>query len=58
MRKLILSMQLSLDGYIEGPNGAMDWFATDEDDQWKDLFESLESADTLLLGTRNVSGLR
>jgi len=25
MRKLILSMQVSLDGFIEGPGGDMSW---------------------------------
>jgi len=43
-------MQMSLDGFIEGPNGAMDWFPRDNDEQWEDLFNLLRSADTFLLG--------
>jgi dihydrofolate reductase len=50
MRKLILSMQVSLDGFIEGPNGDMSWLIKDEEEQWQDLFEMLESVDQFLLG--------
>lgn len=50
MRKVILSMQISLDGFVEGPGGAMDWFANDDEDQWKHLFQLLGSVDTFLLG--------
>jgi len=49
MRKLTLSMQMSLDGYIEGPAAEMDWFV-DDDETWKDMFEFLKSIDTILLG--------
>jgi dihydrofolate reductase len=31
MRKLIYSMGVSLDGFIAGPNGEIDWSAPDED---------------------------
>jgi dihydrofolate reductase len=31
MRKLIYSMSVSLDGYIAGPNGEIDWGAPDEE---------------------------
>jgi dihydrofolate reductase len=31
MRKLIYSMGVSLDGFIAGPNGAIDWSAPDEE---------------------------
>jgi dihydrofolate reductase len=51
MRKLILAMQTSLDGYIEGPNGDMSWLDTDDDEQWQDLFEMLQSVDLFLLGS-------
>lgn len=50
MRKVILQVQASLDGYIEGPNGAMDWFATESDELWQDLFARFQSVDTFLLG--------
>jgi dihydrofolate reductase len=31
MRKLIYSMTVSLDGYIAGPDGAIDWSVPDEE---------------------------
>ena len=30
-------MQVSLDGYVEGPAGEMDWFV-DDDEIWKEMF--------------------
>jgi dihydrofolate reductase len=50
MRKLILKMQVSLDGFIEGAQGDMSWLNTDDPDQWDDLFDMLENVDLLLLG--------
>jgi dihydrofolate reductase len=50
MRKVRLQIQCSLDGFIEGPNGEMDWMFHDNEDQWADLFEDFKSIDTLLLG--------
>jgi len=50
-RKLILSMQITLDGFVAGPNDEADWLITGEDD-WKDLFKDLDSADTYLLGRK------
>src|SRR6266487_1609254 len=49
MRKVILVMQITLDGFVAGENDELDWLV-DEEDQWKDLFEILKSADTFLLG--------
>lgn len=48
-RKVILAMQISLDGFIEGPNGAMDWLLGG-DDVWDTMFKDMESVDTYLLG--------
>src|SRR5690606_18982458 len=31
MRKVILGLAVTLDGYIEGPNGEYDWCFTDQD---------------------------
>ena len=50
MRKLILSMQVSLDGFIEGENGDMSWIQKDDPELWDDLFDMLESVDLFLLG--------
>ena len=50
-RKLILSMQVTLDGMIAGPNDEADWLLGG-DDEWADLFEELDAADTFLLGRK------
>jgi len=45
MRKIIAAMQVSLDGFIEGPNGEIDWVET-----WADHFGLLHEIDTCILG--------
>lgn len=55
MRKLIVRMNMSLDGYVEGPRGAMDWFAGG-DEPWRDLFPVLEGADTFVVGRGMYAG--
>jgi dihydrofolate reductase len=51
MRKLVVSMNLSLDGYMSGPNAELDWhFDSWNDDMGEKLLEQLEGADTILLG--------
>jgi dihydrofolate reductase len=51
MRKLILSMHTSLDGFVTGPNEDMSWMQPDDDEQWDDLFEMLSDVDLFLLGS-------
>jgi len=50
MRKLIAALQISADGYIEGPNGEMDWAMSDDKESWKIINNTLDSVDTLILG--------
>jgi len=50
-RKLILSMQITLDGYVAGPNDEADWLII-SDDNWTDLYKDINSADTFLLGRK------
>src|SRR5215510_3735713 len=45
MRKIIAALVVSVDGFIEGPNGELDWGET-----WEDPFELLPQIDTCLLG--------
>jgi dihydrofolate reductase len=51
MRKLIVSMNLSLDGYLSGPNGELDWHFEIWNDRMGDkILEQLEETDTIILG--------
>lgn len=43
MRKLILGLAVSLDGFIEGPNGEYDWCFTDQDYGLKEFFTQIDS---------------
>jgi dihydrofolate reductase len=51
MRKIIVTMWTTLDGYIAGPNGEMDWIGEIYDEAMGNYEDNLvSSADTLLLG--------
>jgi dihydrofolate reductase len=54
-RKVILSMQMTLDGYVTGPNDELDWIVS-SDDVWTEMFKDLESVDTFLLGRKMYPG--
>ncbi len=43
MRKVILNLAVSLDGYIEGPNGEYDWCFTDQDYGMSDFFKRIDA---------------
>ncbi|HMK24834.1 MAG TPA: dihydrofolate reductase family protein [Chitinophagaceae bacterium] len=49
MRKLVLSVAVSLDGLIEGPNGEYDWCLMDQDYGMSDFFKRI---DTLFMGRK------
>src|ERR687898_1700016 len=46
MRKIISAMQMSVDGYIEDPEGRQDWV-----DNWEDEYDLLDHVDTCVLGS-------
>lgn len=51
MRRLIVSMNITLDGYLSGPDGELDWhFKCWTKDMGDTLCSQLAKADTLLLG--------
>ncbi|MCW3117381.1 MAG: bifunctional deaminase-reductase domain protein [Chitinophagaceae bacterium] len=64
MRKLILGVAVSLDGFIEGPHGEYDWCFTDQDYGMSDFFKRIDSAFmgrktyemTLAVGNQNGGG--
>ena len=45
MRRIIAALVVSVDGFIEGPNGELDWV-----DTWEDPFDLLPQIDTCILG--------
>lgn len=50
MRKVILNVAISLDGFIEGPKGEYDWCFTDQDYGMKDF---LGGIDTVFYGRKS-----
>ncbi len=55
MRKIILGVAVSLDGFIEGPNGEYDWCFTDQDYGMSDFFKRI---DTLFMGRKTYEMLQ
>jgi len=43
MRKVILGLAVTLDGYIEGPNGEYDWCFTDQDYGLNEFFTRVDA---------------
>lgn len=43
MRKVILGLAVSLDGFIEGPNGEYDWCFTDQDYGLNEFFNRIDA---------------
>lgn len=43
MRKLILGLAVTLDGYVEGPNGEFDWCFTDQDYGLNEFFTGIDA---------------
>lgn len=57
MRKLKLQVQISLDGYVAGSKGEMNWMVWDWDDQLNHYVAALtDSVDTILLGRKMADG--
>jgi dihydrofolate reductase len=49
MRKIILSVAVSLDGFIEGPNGEYDWCVIDPNYSFEEFFKRV---DTIFVGRK------
>jgi dihydrofolate reductase len=57
MRKLKLQVQMTVDGYIAGPNGEMDWTIRKWDDELKNYVQELtEPVDCIVLGRKLAQG--
>ena len=50
-RKMIAALQVSLDGFTQGPNGEKDWV-----DSWADAIELIPDVDMFVLGGRMYPG--
>ena len=47
MKKIVLNLAVSLNGFIEGPNGETDWCIMDDDMGFEDF---LQNIDTIFYG--------
>ena len=57
MRKLKLQVQMTLDGYVAGPNGEMDWMTFNWDDRLNNYVRELsEPVDCIVLGRKLAQG--
>jgi len=52
MRKVILGVAVSLDGFIEGPNGEYDWCVIDPDYSFEEFFKRF---DTIFVGRKTYA---
>lgn len=53
MRMLKLQMQITIDGFVGGPNGDLDWMTLDFDDKLMEHIVSVAaSSDTILMGRK------
>ncbi len=50
MRKVVLGLGISLDGYIARKNGAVDWLSMDWDYDWTAFFKTI---DVVLMGRKS-----
>jgi dihydrofolate reductase len=57
MKKVKLSMQMTINGYVGGPNGENDWMTWNPDDEFMEFLTAIyDSSDTLLLGRKLADG--
>ncbi|MES2778188.1 MAG: dihydrofolate reductase family protein [Bacteroidota bacterium] len=57
MRKLKLQVQISIDGYIAGPNGEMDWMVWNWDEELKNYVTTItDPVDCVVLGRKLAEG--
>jgi dihydrofolate reductase len=57
MRKLKLQMQVSVDGFMAGPAGELDWMNWEEDEEHSAFINHLtDTSDTILLGRKMTEG--
>ncbi|MGH3241418.1 MAG: dihydrofolate reductase family protein [Spirillospora sp.] len=50
MKRVVLSMMTSVDGFIAGPDGDLDWMISPDEERQAEALEQLDSLDTALIG--------
>jgi dihydrofolate reductase len=53
MRKIVAGFATTIDGFIEGPNGEIDWIIYDPE-QFKELEESWKKIDAMFHGRKRM----
>lgn len=57
MRKLKLQVQITVDGFVAGPKGQLDWMTFNMDDQLIGFINQLtDTSDTILMGRKMTPG--
>lgn len=57
MKKLKLQVQMTVDGFVSGPEGELDWMTWNWDDELKKYVDDLtDSVDTILMGRKMTDG--
>ena len=57
MRKLRLQMQVSIDGFVAGPNGELDWMTWEHGDKMiEQINELTDNSDTIVMGRKMTDG--
>lgn len=57
MRKLKLQVQMSVDGFVGGPNGELDWMTWNMDNKLGNYINTItDSSDTIFLGRKMADG--
>lgn len=57
MRKLKLQMQTSVNGFVAGPNGELDWMTWDWDDELKNYASEITGpVDSIIMGRKMADG--
>ncbi|WP_255547620.1 dihydrofolate reductase family protein [Mucilaginibacter sp. dw_454] len=58
MRRIIVSMNITIDGFMAGPDGGLDWHLQNWSTDMSDLLaQQLNTADTILLGKNTYSAM-
>lgn len=61
MRKVIFKIELTVDGFIAGPKGEMDWgppSPESAEESWNDVFDMLSTVDTVLMSRVIYQGFK